>query len=82
MCAAVAVRLRGLTGAGLGGRQLASGRLQQLQLLRRAAPLHQRQLPGRLRLELLVQLGAVQRFLWAGTEDQIQVMKTHAQKYS
>lgn len=73
MCGAVAVRLRGLAGRRVGGRQLAPGELQQLQLLRRPAALHQSQLPARLRVELLVQLGSLQHFLWAGPENQIQV---------
>ncbi|KAJ8278768.1 hypothetical protein COCON_G00058340 [Conger conger] len=63
----------------LGRGQLAPARLQQLQLRRRSAGLHQSELRGgRLHLELLVVLGALQRHLWVGGENALQVADPHS----
>lgn len=75
VCEAVAMWLHRCTWAKLGCRQPAPGRLQQLQLRRRSALLHQPNLcrKEQLHLELVVQLGLLQCYLWGRTENTLQV---------
>lgn len=75
VCSGVAVWLSGRVGSELGRGQHASGGLQQLQLRRWRAHLHQPHLRRRehLHLELLVHLGLLQLHLRTGTKDAIQV---------